>query len=321
MRTKKSIQTTFGEKPFQARNQNRIKSSHVKFYPTKDKTFEGIIDDVINVHGKSSLYCLVSGGKDSLYVAHRLSDMGKLKAVMHVQTNIGLQMTTDFLRDYCKDQGWPLYVQEPMPKFIYASHVLESGFPGPGYHKYIMGKLKLKTMRDFALTIDRKNHCLIGGIRKFESKERDKNYPYPIASDGALWFGNPAFYKQDKEIYEYILKNNIKLSPAYKVGFGTSGDCLCGSYAQYSEKELIKKNDPKLASYIEWLEEGIQKFGTPLARKYSQWGKGKINMADMDQLTSITDFMSENPDLLDEMESLVCGDGCGPGTMKGETDF
>ena len=314
-------QTIFGEKSFISRNKKIIKSGSLKFYSPTNETPESIIDDLETIHNRTKFYALASGGKDSVSLCHWLAEQGKLESVVHIQTNIGIQKTTDFVKDLCQDQGWKLHIIEPSPKFTYASHVLQYGFPLAGFHRLIMGKLKYKTMRDFALTIDRKNHCLISGVRKFESKRRMRNYPHPIQSDGALWFGCPFFYKTSEEVYHYIHENGLKVTPVSDI-MGTSGECMCGSFAIGGEKERIRALDPKLADYIKWLEEGIEQFGTKQAKRYSKWG-GKAKMSDLELQQQMDDFFKDNPDLknADDFETVVCGDECGPGTMRGVVNY
>ncbi len=319
---KPSQQTLTGESPFKVRNKKIIKSGTIKFYPSAFETPESIIDDLENIHGRTKFYSLFSGGKDSITTTHWLDSIGKLEAVVHIKTNIGLQMTTDFVEEFCENQGWKLYVIEPNPKYTYASFVLEYGFPLPAFHRLIMGKLKYKTMRDFALTIDRKNHCLISGVRKFESARRMGNYPYPIQSDGALWFACPMFYKTSEETYRYVHEHGLTIAPAYSKGLGTSGECMCGSFAQAGHKQMIRELDPKLADYIEWLEDGIQRFGTNHARRYPKWA-GQAKMSDLEQQQQMDSFFKDNPDLkpVNDIESMVCGAECGAGSMRGMLDY
>jgi 3'-phosphoadenosine 5'-phosphosulfate sulfotransferase (PAPS reductase)/FAD synthetase len=312
----------FGEKAFVPRNKKIIKSGTLRFHPPSGESFEEIINDMEEKFHRTKFIALTSGGKDSMTTAIKLADMGKLDSLMHIKTNVGLEMTTDFIRDYAQELGFKLYIQEPQPKFTYASHVLQYGFPSASFHRVIMGKLKYKTMRDFALTIDRKNHCLVSGVRKFESVRRMGNYPYPIQSDGAMWFTCPIFYMDNEEVYRFVLERGIKISPAYKLGLGTSGECMCGSFAVKGEKALLRELDPKLADYIEWLEEGIQRFGTPHAKKYPKWGD-QAKMSELEEQQQMTQFFNDNPDLkpVNDMEGLICGTECGPGSMKGMLDY
>jgi 3'-phosphoadenosine 5'-phosphosulfate sulfotransferase (PAPS reductase)/FAD synthetase len=318
----KKQQTLTGIKPFKVRNKKIIKSGTIKFHAPTDETPEAIINDLETIHKRTKFYSLFSGGKDSMSTTHWLDSIGKLEAVVHIKTNIGLQMTTDFVEEVCEKQGWKLHIIEPNPKFTYASHVLQYGFPLAGFHRLIMGKLKYKTMRDFALSIDRKNHCLISGVRKFESVRRMGNYPYPIQEDSVLWFGCPMFYKSSEETYRYVHENNLTISPAYSKGLGTSGECMCGSFATGGEKQMIRRLDSKLADYIEWLEDGITRFGSKEAKRYPKWGD-QSRMSDLENQQQIDSFFKDNPDLqqVNEIESMVCGAECGAGSMRGMLDY
>ena len=307
----------FGDAPkFKSRSNHPIKKTSLSFYSPSEETPEAIIRDC-EERGRDRFFVLFSGGRDSQCVLNWMDRNDKVEAVAHIQTNVGLSVTTDFVKDFCQSRGYKLYLIEPSHKYVYAAHVLEYGFPGPGYHNMIMGKLKYKTMRDFAYTIDKKRACLVSGIRKFESNRRTKNYPEPIGHDGDLWFANPYFYKTNEEVYAEFLKLALPISPAYKMGFGTSGECLCGSFAAKGEKERIREVDPKLADYIKWLEEGVAKFGTPQARIYGKWGGG-VKMSDIERQKTLTRFFANHPEMqnVNELESMICGNECGPGTGR-----
>ena len=265
-----------------------------------------ILNQMEEQFGRDKFYVLCSGGKDSQTVLDFVASQEKLAGVVHVRTNIGLEMTTDFIRDYCQSKGYPCHIVDPPSRFVYVSAVLEHGFPGPGTHTTIMRNLKYAAMRNFALSADREHHCLISGVRKFESARRMAKHKEAIQNDGALWFCSPYFYKSDKEVYEEYLKKGLPISPAYKHGFSISGECLCGCFADgIQEKELIRKADPKLARFIAWLEEGVREFGTSEAQKYANWG-GLSRMDDLDLQTSMDEII----------EGMVCGQECGPGTYK-----
>ena len=320
---KKSHQSgLFGDTSFKMRSNHPIKKSSLCFYTPSEETPEAIVRDCEEKYGRNRFFVLSSGGKDSQCVLNWMDSHDKMEAVVHIQTNIGLSVTTDFVKDYCNSRGYKLYVIEPAHKYVYASHVLQYGFPGPGFHNMIMGKLKYKTMRDFAYSMDKKHTVLVSGIRKFESNRRTKNYPEPIGCDGNLWFANPYFYKTNEDVYKEFLELGLPISPAYKMGFGTSGECLCGSFAGKGEKALIRNIDPKLGEYIEWLEEGVKKFGTAQAHAYSKWGEG-TKMSDMARQNDLSEFFKIHPgmDYVNEMESMICGTECGPGTMRGMVDY
>ena len=74
---------------------------------------------------------------------------------------------------------------------------------------------------------------------------------------------------------------------------------------------------PKLAEFMEWIETGIEKFGTDKARKYGKWGM-QTKMTDLEHQQYMTEFFKDNKDMdiVDGVEALMCGAECGPGTMR-----
>ena len=303
-------------------NKKVVKSQSLRYYAPRERTPEGIIRDCEELYDRRSFYSLSSGGKDSQTMTDWLAEHDKLTAVVHIKTNVGLSMTTDFLKDFCRSRGYRLHLIEPQPKYIYSSFVLQYGFPGPAIHNMIMGVLKFKTMRDFILSADLKHGCLVSGVRKFESRRRFNNYREPINSDGAMWFAAPLFYYTNEQVYVEYTERKLPISPAYKTGLGTSGECMCGAFAGRGDKEIMRKIEPRLADYIEWLEDGVQKFGTARARKYPTWG-GTAKMSEIEQQKTMQEFFTANPHLeyTNEMASIICGQECGPGTRRGMTDF
>jgi len=317
----KSKQTTLvSDEQKKIRNVRSRKKGKHNWYYTDARTFENIINEMENKHGRKNFYCMFSGGKDSMTCASKLHQMGKLKAIVHIKTYIGLKMTEDYVRDICVQYDWPLRVIEPEMKYIYAARALEYGFPTTGNHNIIMGYLKYHAMQNFAAADE--HHCLVTGIRKMESGRRSKNYLTPIQRAGSVWFCNPLFYFSSEETYRYIHENGLKISPAYETSLKISGDCLCGSFSTHRDKSALRDIDPKLADYIEWLEVGIEKFGTDKAKKYGKWG-GSAKMSELEQQQQLDQFVIDNPALghIREMESQICGAECGPGTLRGLIDY
>lgn len=323
MKNKVLKQTTFApiEPKFNRKPQKTKHNSKSLYHPTESRTPEDILSEIEQKHGKSKFYMLYSGGRDSGVVADWLAENNKLAGIVHIKTNIGMKMTEDFVRDYCKQRDWKLYVVEPIPKFIYVSQVLQYGFPGPHNHRVIMGRLKYTAMQVFMNGLKDKAACFVSGIRQSESVRRHKNFLSPIQQDGKVWFVNPFFYVTNEEMYKMRIIKNLPVSPSYDSGLSISGDCLCGCYATYQVKDILKKADPHLADFIAWLEEGARKFGAPPARRYSKWGQTS-KMSEIDQQTQLDNFEKDFPNSnMEQIEIQTCTEDCGPGTMKGMTDY
>ena len=134
-------QTYFGDKPIKVvkKSYRGKKGSALRFFEPLSETFEGVIETLEKVHKRTNFYVMGSGGKDSMCVADQLSNMGKLKAMVYIRTNVGFEATTDFVKDVCKERGWKLHIIDPDPKFVYASFVLQYGFSGAEVTFYYHG--------------------------------------------------------------------------------------------------------------------------------------------------------------------------------------
>src|SRR4249920_2790823 len=85
-------------------------------------------------HRPSHVFALFSGGHDSLCSTHLASQWPEFTAAVHVNTGIGIQETRTFVRDTCREHGWPLLEYHPDAK-TYEDLVREKGMPrGPKSH-------------------------------------------------------------------------------------------------------------------------------------------------------------------------------------------
>lgn len=301
----------------------RLRPVSFRDYQCPDETPDGIVKELTDIHERTQFYCLCSGGKDSMSIGHWVLDNypEQFKGFMHIKTNIGIKQTTDWLVEYCEKMGWPLEVVEPNPPDAFDQFVLKFGFPGPGAHSMIMGRLKYSTMRRFAFenSTRKDNHALISGIRAFESNRRAARYKGAIQRDGRLWFAAPFFKKSDEWVYKYLLTHGLKRTPVHDI-LGMSGECECGSFAGYGERERIKLLDPGLMEHIEYLEDQVQLHGTPMAKKFPKWGNTNHTQEEVDAI--MKEIYDEGIiDKIKDLEEVVCGVECGPSTMRGQENI
>ena len=278
------------------------------------QTPKQIVDEAIG-RGYDRFYVLYSGGQDSGCIAHYIAENypDKFKAVLHADTGVSLKQTRQFVHDYCAEQGWPLIITKaPNRKrghgmfgdsFTFEEFVLEDGFPGPHNHRHVMGFLKYFGWREFMIkTLDRDGPgaCFISGVRKKESTVRNKFRQYTkkkINKDGRLVFVLPFLFKNGVQTSRYFFEYGLKKSPAYELGFGISGECLCGAFADPWERLLIQRNDPELYEYLVNLEEKVKREGTALAKHNVKWGQA-LPVARNKKKTK------------DEFQTLLCEESC-----------
>ena len=293
------------------------------FYPD-EKTPEGIMKKAKEL-GLDTFIIAYSGGKDSGMVLDILTKSGDADAVLHLNTHTGVASTLEFVKDICVNKyDIQLFIRSPTPlAFAYVAFCLEFGFPGPRMHAAIMKILKYNSMKKFIQEhrFDNKKVALVGGIRKFESKERMGHYDAPITRERDLWMVNPLFYETDKAVYEYFLKNGLSRCPAYET-LGFSGECNCGSFAEHDEAKRLEQTDKNLLDFLRWIEEGIRRWGTPEAKKYGKWGRGEYG-ADNALSQKMLDLFFDDDEKEDvkRIEALVCGTECAPGTMRSAVDY
>ena len=294
-----------------------------KVYSRRDYTvtatdFEGIISEAVEL-GITDFIVGYSGGKDSGVVLHKLHAQGLCSGVLFLDTKVGVKQTKQFVEEQCDELGLPLYIREPSPlSYAYVAYCLQFGFPGPRMHSAIMKILKYNSMKKFAQEPRWKDKvmAIVGGVRKSESQRRFGSYNTPITKETPLWFVNPIFHESQMSVYDYFITNGIRKAPTYET-LGFSGECMCGSFASKEEALIIKKIDPELFDMIEWITEGIKKFGTATAKKYAKWGD-TMDFDDARNQELLEHFFTlEERANLESMEINTCGTECGPGTLKG----
>lgn len=297
------------------------KKSWLTYYEPDIMNFDGIIKKIDELLPNNQKVVSLSGGKDSGVVLDRLHELEIIDRAFFIKTNVGVKATEDFVIDQCRSYGVPLDIREPAPlAFVYVAICLEVGFPSYNLHDMIMNYLKYKTMFKYVTEPQfKESKCvLMSGVRKYESERRKFNYNQPINVDSdKIWFTCPIFYETNEDVYKYYIEKNLKKSPVYKWA-NTSFECGCGSFASPDDLKLLKNNAPELYNFLEWIKDGIEKFGSPHAKKYPNWGNSRT----IDECQKVlTKFLGENHQHAVDVSQMICGAECGAGTMKAMVDY
>ena len=130
----------------------------------KPKEPNEILDEAIS-QGITDFYVGYSGGKDSGIVLDLIAKNYPkyFKGVLFINTGIGTQETLDFVKEWCKQKNYPLFIVRPEDvkrvrktirgnpgeNFSYEKLVTSYGFPHLGFHTVTMRHLKYFPMRKF----------------------------------------------------------------------------------------------------------------------------------------------------------------------------
>jgi 3'-phosphoadenosine 5'-phosphosulfate sulfotransferase (PAPS reductase)/FAD synthetase len=235
-----------------------------------------ILDEAVETHNPSHLFALMSGGHDSLCVAHLASQHPRFSGIVHVNTGIGIEETREFVRATCATYGWPLReMTPPVPKWAapdtptYDAYVIRYGFPGPAGHQMMYSRLKERCIRQLvrehkAGPKDRIG--LVTGIRAQESARRKMGYIDPIDRRGAQLWINPILNWSTAQKEAYLEANAL---PRNRVSdlLCMSGECLCGAFAKPNELDEIGLWFPEAVERIKALE-----VKAAAAGKHCVWG-------------------------------------------------
>jgi 3'-phosphoadenosine 5'-phosphosulfate sulfotransferase (PAPS reductase)/FAD synthetase len=261
-------------------------SRQLSLFPRADPEGEArqVLDTVIAEQSPSHVFGLFSGGHDSLCATHLVSSHARFTAAVHINTGIGIERTRQFVRDTCRQQGWPLLeYHPPRPPFkdqhgglwgregqtAYEALVERWGFPGPQGHTLIYNRLKERCLaqlvRDHRRGRDKV--ILVTGVRKQESKRR-MGHIVACQVDGRRVWCAPLVDWDAHDKQDYLDRHQLPRNPVAEA-LCMSGECLCGAFARPGELALVEQVCPATAAYIRSLEIQVASAGQALCR----WGQ------------------------------------------------
>jgi predicted subunit of tRNA(5-methylaminomethyl-2-thiouridylate) methyltransferase len=142
-----------------------------------------------------AMFAMFSGGHDSLTSTHIAARHPLFSGAAHMNTGIGIEQTRKFVRETCKQFGWPLReirAREDAGQ-DYEKEVLLHGFPGPGAHKIMYSKLKERPLRMLIRETKQKwrdRVLLVTGIRSEESRIRMGYSEHVRRGEGTVIWAN-----------------------------------------------------------------------------------------------------------------------------------
>lgn len=222
-----------------------------------------LIDEAVRKYRPRAVLSLFSGGHDSLTATAIATKHPAFTSVVHINTGIGIEQTREFVRNTCKEQGWPLkeYFAQACGQ-DYREMVLKNGFPGPYGHRFMYIKLKERPLRQCIREFKKERHdriLLISGARSQESVRR-MGHVEPVYEEGVrIWVS--CIHDWSKiDCGNYIEQRGLKRNEVVDA-IHKSGECLCGAYAKKGELDELAFFFPNVARAIRQLEEEVKAKG------------------------------------------------------------
>jgi 3'-phosphoadenosine 5'-phosphosulfate sulfotransferase (PAPS reductase)/FAD synthetase len=228
-----------------------------------------MLDQAIAEHGGpercKEVWGLFSGGHDSLTATWVASHHPQFTGVLHIDTGIGIEATRDFVRETCRERGWPLQVFRAADCGIYYEDlVLRWGFPGPPGHGVMYNRLKERALRKFIRSRKKgwwDRIVLASGCRRQESTRRMGHTEAIQREYARIWVAviqDMTKSGVNDTVERAGLKRNQVVDLIHK-----SGECLCGAYAKPGELEELALWFPDVAARIRSLESLAETAGFP----------------------------------------------------------
>ena len=229
------------------------------------QTPEEIMSEVMQKYGYNRFYVLMSGGKDSVCVADFISKNypEEFAGIVFTNTGLGATATRKFVVDYAKKRGWKIHMTWASEKERFYNIAMRFGFAFAGNHSMWMGYLKMPTWYYFLHPKIKagENACFISGVRKKESRMRNKIKKYtkkPLDFNSGLPYVKPFLYKNGTQLWDYFIENDLEKTPVYD-WLNRSGECYCGAHAEEWDLKLMEKYDRLAFDTIKWLEKEMAK--------------------------------------------------------------
>jgi 3'-phosphoadenosine 5'-phosphosulfate sulfotransferase (PAPS reductase)/FAD synthetase len=250
-----------------------------------DKARE-ILLRAVDEHEPAHIFGLLSGGHDSLTVTHFAESVlgNKLRAVVHIDTGIGIPETQQFVIDTCERYGWPLRIISALDARKadgtadpqdYRNIVLKHGFPGASSHRFMYIRLKQRQLDGLSREHNGKI-MLISGVRNEESVRR-MGTAKEVQKEGRRIWVAPFLHMTADDLEGYRHVHRLPENPVKKI-LCMSGECLCGAYAKPNELKQIETFYPEVGKRLRDLEKEVAAAGFPWGwdeQPPAWWGKRK----------------------------------------------
>lgn len=232
-----------------------------------------IVSAGVEFYDLDAVFCLFSGGTDSLAATYIASKHPLFKGVIHLDTGIGIPDVQEYVVKVCKANNWPLKIYKAMeyrkkngelaPQ-DYEDFVSRYGFPGPSNHRVMYTRLKEYPLQQANREIKQiyQRPAYTTGIRVAESARRALNYQSNLSQGGfdkhksKVWI-NPIIRWSDEKKQNFLKASRLPINPVYQY-LCKSGECLCGAFAKKNDLLVLEVHFPEVYARIKKLHDEIK---------------------------------------------------------------
>lgn len=230
---------------------------------SREQAALSLIDEAVAKYKPRAILALFSGGHDSLTATSIAAKHPAFTSAVHINTGIGIEQTREFVRNTCKEKGWPLkeYFAQACGQ-DYREIVLKNGFPGPYGHRFMYIKLKERPLRQCIREFKKERYdriLLISGARSEESVRR-MAHVQPIFEEGVRVWVSCIHDWSKLDCAEHMEREGLRRNEVVDM-IHKSGECLCGAYAKPGELAELAYWFPNTAKAIRQLEEEVKAKG------------------------------------------------------------
>lgn len=211
-------------------------------------------------NGVDYMYCLFSGGRDSLVALHISREVGELLSIpleaVHVDTTVSTPGNLEYVKGVCEALRVKLTIVTPRHDFF--TYVKKWGFP-TATRRWCCYHLKIEPLKDYFSSREDRQGLIVDGIRSGESQRR-KTFPkLGFHRHFKRLCYHPIFDWTKQNVLDYISHHNLPVNPLYDK-FPRATECWCTAFKTVEQFKTLKENFPELfAKFVE--AEGMLKPG------------------------------------------------------------
>jgi len=199
---------------------------------------------IVETSNVDYLYCLFSGGRDSLVALHLSKTVCKgipLEAV-HVDTTVSTPGNLEYVRGVCEALNVKLTIVKPRNDFF--TYVEKWGFPTVT-RRWCCYHLKIEPLKDYFSRQSDKSGLIVDGMRREESYRRENFPKLSFHRHFKRLCYHPIFDWSLKDVLNYISKNNLPVNPLYQK-LPRATECWCTAFKTVEQFKTLKESFPEL---------------------------------------------------------------------------